>query len=511
MARIEAGAGPGTPKVVELQDVSKHFGGVLALDRVTLAVERGSVHALIGENGAGKSTLGKIVAGVHTADDGRLLLDGLAVSFRSPKEALEHGVAVIAQEPSVVPMLTVAENVLLGSEPRGGGFVKRRALRRRYEQLAGQAGFDLPGATLAGRLRTAEQQQVEILRALARNARVIVMDEPSAALDGADTEKLHEIVRSLVAAGKTIVLISHFLREVLELSDRVTVLRDGRVVQTSPVGDATHESLVEAMLGRPLTSAFPPKRLPPVDAPVVLAARGLAARGLVDASLEVRRGEIVGVAGLVGAGRTELARAIFGADRISAGEIVLDHGALMRGGPRQSLRAGVAMIPESRKDAGLIFTRSVRENVTLARLPELSRFFVVQRGAERREANDILTRCDVRGASLSLRVGALSGGNQQKVLFARMLLCAPRVMLADEPTRGVDIGAKRAIYDILVGLAESGMGILLISSELEEILGLAHRVLVMRRGRIVAELAGDQLNEAAILAAAFSEPTEVPA
>jgi simple sugar transport system ATP-binding protein/ribose transport system ATP-binding protein len=265
------------------------------------------------------------------------------------------------------------------------------------------------------------------------------------------------------------------------------------------------------MLGRPLTSAFPPKRLPPVDAPVVLAARGLAARGLVDASLEVRRGEIVGVAGLVGAGRTELARAIFGADRVSAGEIVLDHGALMRGGPRQSLRAGVAMIPESRKDAGLIFTRSVRENVTLARLPELSRFFVVQRGAERREANDILTRCDVRGASLSLRVGALSGGNQQKVLFARMLLCGPRVMLADEPTRGVDIGAKRAIYDILVGLAESGMGILLISSELEEILGLAHRVLVMRRGRIVAELAGDQLNEAAILAAAFSEPTEVPA
>jgi ABC-type sugar transport system ATPase subunit len=504
-----ADAGPEGPKLVEIQGVSKHFGGVLALDGVSLAVERGSVHALIGENGAGKSTLGKIVAGVHTADGGGLVLDGVATSFRSPKEALDHGVALIAQEPSVVPMLTVAENVLLGSEPRGGGFVNRRALRRRYEELAHDAGFDLPGAALAGRLRTAEQQQVEILRALARDARLIVMDEPSAALSGPDTAKLHEVVRSLVASGKTILLISHFLREVLELADRVTVLRDGRVVETRATGDASEQSLVEAMLGRPLTAAFPTQRLPPADAPVVLSARGVVARGVIDASLEVRAGEIVGLAGLVGAGRTELARAIFGADAIKAGEVVVCGGAsLLRGGPRQSLRSGMAMIPESRKDAGLIFTRSVRENVTLSRLAELSRCYVVQRGAERREAKGILSRCDVRGARSSMRIGQLSGGNQQKVLFARMLLCEPRVLIADEPTRGVDVGAKRAIYDILVGLAESGMGILLISSELEEILGLAHRVIVMRRGRVVAELAGAEMTEAAILAAAFSEPTE---
>jgi len=499
-------AGPDTTHHLELQGVSKHYGGVLALDRVSLAVERGSVHALIGENGAGKSTLGKIVAGVVAPDEGRLLLDGVPVSFRSPKEALDHGVAVIAQEPSVVPMLSVAQNVLLGSEPRGGGFVRRRALARRYEEVAARAGFDLPGTTPAGRLRTAEQQQVEILRALARDARVLVMDEPSAALSGPDTEKLHEIVRSLVAAGKTILLISHFLREVLDLSDTVTVLRDGRAVQTSVTADATEESLVEAMLGRPLTAAFPPKQAPPADAPIVLSARGVAARGVVDASLEVRAGEIVGLAGLVGAGRSELARAIFGADPLTAGEILLGSGAQLRGGPRQSLRSGVAMIPESRKDAGLLFTRSVRENVTLARLGSLSRFFLVQHGAERREARTILDRCDVRGASPSLRVGSLSGGNQQKVLFARMLLCEPRLMIADEPTRGVDIGAKRAIYDILVSLAEEGMGILLISSELEEILGLAHRVVVMRRGRIVAELDGDEMSEASILAAAFSEP-----
>ena len=504
-------AAPERPNVVELQDVSKHFGGVLALDGVSLAVERGTVHALIGENGAGKSTLGKIVAGVHAADAGLMLLDGVPVSFRSPKEALDHGVAVIAQEPSVVPMLTVAENVLLGSEPRGGGFVRRRALSRRYGQLAEEAGFHLRGATPAGRLRTAEQQQVEILRALARDARVVVMDEPSAALSGPDTARLHEIVRALAAAGKTIILISHFLREVLELSDTVTVLRDGRVVETTPTATATQASLVEAMLGRPLTAAFPRKSLPAADAPVVLSARGIVARGVVDVSLEVRSGEIVGLAGLVGAGRTELARAIFGADALRAGKVVLGDAGSVRGGPRQSLRSGLAMIPESRKDAGLIFTRSVRENVTLARLHSLSRMAIVRRGAERQAAKAILDRCDVRGAHPSARVGALSGGNQQKVLFARMLLCEPNLLIADEPTRGVDVGAKRAIYDILVSLAESGMGILLISSELEEILGLAHRVAVMRRGRIVAELSGDELTEAAILAAAFSEPAGVEA
>jgi ABC-type sugar transport system ATPase subunit len=507
VAGITPEARAAVASVVEFQGVSKHFGGVLALDRVSLAVEPGSVHALIGENGAGKSTLGKILAGVHAADGGSLLVDGVPAAFGSPKEALDHGVAMIAQEPSVVPMLTVAENVLLGSEPRGGGFIRRRELSRRYERLAEKAGFDLRGATPAGRLRVAEQQQVEILRALARDARVIVMDEPSAALSGPDTDKLHEIIRSLAASGKTIVLISHFLREVLALSDAVSVLRDGRLVETTPTGAASHESLVEAMLGRPLTAAFPPKRIPDADAPVVLSVRGIAARGVVDATLDVRSGEIVGLAGLVGAGRTELARAIFGADAVTAGEVVLDGVTRLSGGPRRSLRSGVAMIPESRKDAGLLFTRSVKENVTLARLPRLSRFFFVRRRAERREAATILDRCDVRGASTADRIGMLSGGNQQKVLFARLLLCEPRLLIADEPTRGVDIGAKRAIYDILVSLAESGLGILLISSELEEILGLAHRVAVMRRGRIVAELAGDGLTEAAILAAAFSEPT----
>jgi simple sugar transport system ATP-binding protein/ribose transport system ATP-binding protein len=496
-------AGRDTDWHVELQGVSKHFGGVLALDGASLAVGRGSVHALVGENGAGKSTLGKVVAGVFAPDGGQLLLDGEAVSFRSPKEALDHGVAIIGQEPSVVATLSVAENVLLGREPRRTGFVRRRALRRGYDELAGRSGFDLAGSAPAGRLRVAEQQQVEIMRALARDARVIVMDEPTAALDGADTERLHEVIRSLAASGATVIFISHFLREVLSLADAVTVLRDGRVVQTTSAADATEGSLVEAMLGRPLTAAFPPRQLAPPDAPIALSVRGLAAHGVSDASLDVRAGEIVALAGLVGAGRTALARAIAGADPVAAGAVAVASGVL-RGRTRQRLRDGVALIPESRQEAGLVFTRSVRENVTLARLERLSRWLVVRRRLERREAARILERCDVRAASAAMPVGALSGGNQQKVLIARMLLCEPRVLIADEPTRGVDVGAKRTIYDILVSLAADGMAILLVSSEIEEVLGLAHRVIVMRGGRVVEHLEGERMTEAAILAAAFS-------
>jgi simple sugar transport system ATP-binding protein/ribose transport system ATP-binding protein len=488
-----------------LEDVSKNFGGVHALSSVSVSIERGSVHAFVGENGAGKSTLGRIVAGVLVPDGGRLLLDGDAVSFRSPREALDRGIAAIAQEPSIVPQLTVAENVFLGSEPRASGFIRRRALRRAYAELARSAGFDLRGDASAGRLRTAEQQKVEILRALSRNATTIVMDEPAAALSAPETAQLHEIIRSLAARGTTIILISHFLREVLELAQTVTILRDGHLIRTAPTAEETEESLVVGMLGRPLTSAFPPKAPPPPDAPVALSVRELRAPGVSDATFEVRAGEIVGLAGLVGAGRSEVARAIFGAARLQGGAAVLSTGAELGRSPRRSLRAGVAMIPESRKDQGLIFGRSAIENVTLARLADVTRAGVVRRRAERRLATGVLDRCDVRGGSYSAPVRTLSGGNQQKVLLARTMLCEPRVVLADEPTRGVDIGAKRAIYDFLVELAAQGLGIVLISSELEEILGLAHRVLVMRRGSLVAELEGDAMTESAILAAAFAD------
>jgi ribose transport system ATP-binding protein len=489
---------------LELLDVAKHFGGVQALVGVSLTVARGSVHALVGENGAGKSTLGRIVAGALTADGGTVVLDGEPVSFRSPREALDHGVAAIAQEPFVVPQLTVAENVFLGREPRTGGVLRRRQLERAYAELVASAGFELPGALPAGGLRTAEQQKVEILRALSRDAQLIVMDEPSAALSAHETEHLHEIVRSLVRGGKTVILISHFLREVLALADDVTVLRDGRVVRTAPAPEESESSLVEAMLGRPLTSTFPPKQEAPSGAAVVLSVRDLRAPGVDGASFDLRAGEILGIAGLVGAGRTELARAVYGAARLESGSVELAGGEPVGQSPRKSLDAGLAMIPESRKDHGLIFGRSSTENVTLSRLPRLSSLGVVRRVQERRAARVVLERCDVRGAQFSAPVRALSGGNQQKVLFARTLLCGPRVLIADEPTRGVDVGAKRAIYDILAELAAEGLGLIVISSELEEVLGLAHRVLVMRRGRIVAELTEGQMTEGAILGAAFA-------
>ena len=504
------GAAPGAPRGaaagaphVELADVSKRFGAVRALDSVSLTVARGSIHALVGENGAGKSTLGRIVAGALAPDEGRVLLNGQEVTLRSPREALDSGVAAIAQELNVVPELTVADNVLLGAEPRTAGFVARRALRRRYEALAATAGFALPATTPAGRLRPAEQQKVEILRALARDAELIVMDEPTASLNREETAQLHEIVRALAREGRTVLLVSHFLREVLALADVVTVLRDGRVVSTSAAAEETEDSLIRAMLGRPLTAAFPPKREPPADAPAALTVRDLRAPGVEGVSLSVRAGEIVALAGLVGAGRTELARALFGAQRPTAGEVLVG-GRRLGGGPRERLRAGVAMIPESRKDDGLLLTRSVTENVTLASLAALSRAGFVRRRAERERASEVLARWTVRARSHSAPVSTLSGGNQQKVLFARMMLCGPAFLIADEPTRGVDVGARRAIYDLLAALAADGLGVLLISSELEEVLGLAHRVLVMRAGRIVGELRGEQMTESAVLGAAFA-------
>ena len=487
---------------LQVAEVSKAFGGTQALDGVSLAIAAGSVHALVGENGAGKSTLAKIITGVFPMDQGQLLLRGTPVSFGSPRDALEHGVAVVAQELALVPQLTVAENVFLGVEPRRAGFVRDRDLGARFRRLTASSGFDLPADTPAGSLPLASQQQVEILRALARNADLIVLDEPTAALSGRETEQLHEIVRSLARAGRTVVLVSHFLREVLELSDTVSILRDGRLVRTSPSRDETEASLISGMLGRSFSRTFPAKQIADTNAAVALDVRNVSAPGVHDVSLQVRSGEILGLAGLVGAGRSELARAVYGAVPVTSGTVAVGQRSVS-GGPAASIRGGVAMIPESRKEEGLIARRSVRENVSLASLSLVQRLGFVRRHKEATVVGEALTLVDVRAAP-SDSVVTLSGGNQQKVLFARALLAKPSVLIADEPTRGVDVGAKRAIYELIAGLAADGVGVLLISSEIEEILGLAHRILVIRGGRAVAELEGDAMTEGNILAAAFA-------
>jgi len=489
---------------VQLRGVGKSLGGSRILSDIDLTVARGSIHGLVGENGAGKSSLSKIIAGLLVADEGELLVDGEPLVFRSPREALAHGVATIAQELALVPALTVAENVFLGNEPVKSGFVQRRALRARFDALVAETGFELRADAVVSALRTADQQKVEVLRALASGASFIIMDEPTAALSAQDAERLHEVVRSLARSGRTVLLISHFLGEVLDLCDTVTVLRDGHLVRTAAAAEESESSLIEAMLGRSLGSVFPPKGAADPSAEEVLRVQGLVAPGVNGVSFSVRAGEIVGLAGLVGAGRSEIVHAIFGSSRRQAGQVTVRGSRPGRGGIAASLRAGMFLIPESRKDQGLVLQRSVRENVTLANLGRISRLGWVRRRAERREVAGLLHDVTVGGDDRR-GVSKLSGGNQQKVLFARALQHPRSLLIADEPTRGVDIGSRRAIYDLIVAQAAASIGVIVVSSDVEEILGLAHRVLVVRGGSIVAELEGSQMTEENILVAAFAE------
>jgi ABC-type sugar transport system ATPase subunit len=491
--------------LVEVHGVSKRFGGVHALSGIDLELTRGSIHALVGENGAGKSTLGKILSGVHRPDDGELWVDGRRVDYRSPRDALADGITIITQEPTLVPHRSVQENVFLGVEAGLGGFVDDRKVSRRFAALVEESGIELAPRRLARTLPVADQQKLEILRALARKARLFVMDEPTSALTADESERLFDLIRRLQERGATIVYVSHFLPEVLALADTVTVLRDGRLVRTSPAAEETPERLVSAMLGRALDLTFPEKTPPPADAPVVLSVRGLSLPPLVrDVTFDLRAGEIVGLAGLIGSGRSEVARAIFGAEKASAGDLTLDGRRFGARSPRAAIRRGVAMLPEDRKRQGLVMLRSIVENVTLPHLDEVTAGGVMSTRRERRRTTDLISRLDVRTRSNAALVNTLSGGNQQKVLFAKWLFRRPRVFIADEPTRGVDVGAKRAIYELIQSLAAEGIAVLLISSEHEEVLGLAHRVLVMRGGRIVAELDHDTMSEDAVLRAAFA-------
>jgi ABC-type sugar transport system ATPase subunit len=492
----------------ELRAVSKRFGGVQALADVDLTIARGSIHGLVGENGAGKSTLGKIIAGVHRPDRGELWIDGRRVDYRSPRHALGDGVTMIAQEPTLVPHRSVLENVFLGIERGRLGLVRGRALRRRYARLVDEVELELPPNVLARNLRVADRQKAEILRAVARRARLIVMDEPTSALTADEAERLFEVVRRLRDRGTTIVYVSHFLDEVLALVEAVTVLRDGRLVRNAAAAEETADRLVSAMLGRSLELAFPDKSHPPPDAPVVFRVRHLSRSGAIsNVSFEVRAGEIVGLAGLIGSGRSEVARAIVGADRRDGGELEIGGRLAKIRTPRDGVRAGVVMLPEDRKTQGLLMLRSIVDNITLPHLRTVSRAGVLAPRRERHGSVELMRRVDVRAKGPGARVSTLSGGNQQKVLFAKWLFRPPRVFIADEPTRGVDVGAKRAIWELIHDLAADGKAVLLISSEHEEVLGLAHRVLVMRGGRIVAELDRETMSEEALLRAAFATET----
>ena len=498
-------AAAGAPQLlVELRGAGKSFGGVPVLTDIDLRLEPGSVHALVGENGAGKSTLSKIISGVYSVESGHLLIDGEEASFSSPREALDRGIATIAQELALVPELSVAENVFLGREPRTLGFIDRRKLRRDYLAIAESTGFELDPDAPVGGMRTADQQKVEIMRALARGASLIIMDEPTAALSAHDTVLLHGVVRQLAASGRTVVLISHFLGEVLDLADTITILRDGRLIRTAPASDETESSLIEGMLGRSLGSVFPDKPDIVSQGEVVLKVTDLVAPGVYGVSFDVRAGEIVGLAGLVGAGRSEIAHAIFGSVAVAAGTVEIE-GVETSGSIPGALKSGIFLIPESRKEQGLVLGRPIRDNVTLSNMGQIATGGWVSAGVERRASRSLLDRVTVTGDDRR-SVSTLSGGNQQKVLFGRALQRSRKLLIADEPTRGVDVGSRRAIYDLIVEQAANGIGVLVISSDVEEVIGLAHRVLVVRGGTIVGEFAGRAMTEENIITAAFADP-----
>lgn len=489
---------------LRISGVSKAFAGVQALADVDVDIERGTVHALVGENGAGKSTLGKILAGIHTQDSGTITVDGSTIDFDSPRAALDHGFTIVAQELALVGPRTVVENVFLGAEAHRGPLVLRGKLLSAFSQLVADTGIDVPATAIVDDLSIADQQKIEILRAIARKSDVIVMDEPTARLATHEAHALRGIVHKLRDRGTTIVYVSHFLDEVLDVADRITVLRDGKVVTTVPAAGQTTESLVEAMIGRTLDSAFPDKVPSRDGGSVVLQVDELTRRGAFeDISFEVNSGEIVTITGLVGSGRSEVVRSIFGAENYDSGRVRLNGADASGRHPRDAIAQRMAFIPESRKSDGLHVDSSIEDNVTLPHLGRFATWGAINRRAAREAAEAELVAVGVKAGSFQLPVSSLSGGNQQKVMFAKALLGDPVLLIADEPTRGVDVGAKRQIYDLLVKLAETGLGILLVSSEMEEVIGLSHRVVVMRQGRITGELSGTDITEQRIAHLAF--------
>jgi ribose transport system ATP-binding protein len=473
---------------VELQGISKRFGSTQALADISLFVDPGEIHALVGENGAGKSTLGKIIGGLYVPDEGRLTVAGVETTGWDTKRALSAGVASIQQELSLVPDLTVAQNVFLGVERNRFGLLTGD-LRRRFEVLQAESGFKLDPEAPVRSLRIADQQKVEVLRALARDARVIIMDEPTSSLTADETAKLHDLIHALQADGRTVIYVTHFLDAALKHGNRVTVLRDGRLIRTSATADETTDSLVEAMLGRSLEITFPARPPAPTAVDPVLSLRdvrsGNAVKGV---SLEVRPGEIVGLAGLVGSGRSEVARVIFGAEPLDGGQVLVGDSPYRHATPRRSARQKLVLIPEDRRQQGLVLTQRVSDNITLPHLQKFSRGGFVLHGRERSLAKRMIDRFDIHPPRVDGALATLSGGNQQKVLFAKWMVDEPHVVLLDEPTRGVDIGAKQHIYEIIVELAKGGAAILLISSELEEVMALSHRVYLIREGRIIGQV-----------------------
>ena len=495
--------------LLRMRGISKRFGPVQALADVTFTVRKGALHALCGENGAGKSTLMKILAGVYQPDAGAIELDGRECRFERPADAIRAGISMIFQELDLAEDLTVAENIFLGAEPRGTlpFTVSRREMIARTEALAREYGFPVKASATVSSLSTGDCQIVEVLKALRRKSSIIVMDEPTSSLSENEAQRLFAVVRQLRSLGLAIVYISHRLEEVRDLADDISVLRDGKVVHSSRAAELGIPAIVQHMVGRELKEFFPPKDA--VIGDVRVEVKKLAsAEGVRDVSFEVRRGEIVGFAGLIGSGRTEVARAIFGAGPRTAGEITVDGSVVRVNSPADAIQAGIAFLTEDRKRTGLCLELPCAWNVTLPNLDTLGMGRFIKPRAEISIAAEAASKMRVKWSSPRAPASSLSGGNQQKLLVARWLLAESRFLIFDEPTRGIDVGAKREIYALLHALAREGKAILFISSELPELFGVADRILVMRRGRLTGNLATRQTTPAEVMhLAAVEEPS----
>lgn len=466
---------------------------------------KGEVHSIVGENGAGKSTLGKVLLGVHQSDGGKIIYNNQVIKITSPAHGVNLGLVGIAQELSLLPNRTVVDNIALGREITMGPFVDSKKTRKRVMAVMDQYNMQLDPDILVSALPVAEQQKVEILRALNRDADLIVFDEPTARLASHEAEQLRDLVCNLAKRGKAVIYVSHFLEEVLAISDVITILRNGEHIRTSDAKDETRDSLIEAMTGADVQNQFPKLSKFDKNAPPILSVENLTHNGEFDnISFSIRPGEILGLAGLVGAGRSEIAHAIYGSTSPDGGKITFYDKDVSHANVAKSISLGMAMVPEARREQGLIFGRSILENISLPYLHKFSKFFWLDKRSELQSASHCCKVTSVKHGGLNLDIGTLSGGNQQKILFARAVLGEPKLLIADEPTRGVDVGAKRGIYNLIHELAANGEAILLISSEIEEILGLCHRTLVISQGKIAAEFKDKQMTKAAIMQAAFS-------
>jgi L-arabinose transport system ATP-binding protein len=491
------------PERVRFQEICKSFPGVRALDRISFGVEGGSVHGLIGENGAGKSTLLKILSGAYRPDTGQVVVEGQPRSFRNTRDAERAGISIIYQELNLVPEMTVAENILLGMLPSHAGILDRRAMLARAREQLRRLGLDVSPTAKTKRLSIAQRQMVEIGKALIKDARVIAFDEPTSSLSAREVKQLFATIRELKAAGYAILYVSHRMEEIFEVCDAITVFRDGRLVKQYPtVEGVTREMLVADMVGRTIHDVYGYR--PRQHGGVLLQAEGVLGKGLTaPASFQVRQGEVVGFFGLVGAGRTELMKLIFGAERLRAGHVVMEGKPERFRSVRDAIRAGVMLCPEDRKLEGIVPVRPVVENINLGTRRNFSPLGIIRPRSEIENATRFVEQLRIRTPSLRKLIMHLSGGNQQKVILARWLGERIRVLLMDEPTRGIDVGAKNEIYNLIYKLAERGVGLVVVSSDLPEVLGISDRIVVMRDGRIAGELSREEATQEKVLSLAL--------